>query len=276
MFHDPHIRSTASAKQACDILAHLYAGHNEANVGYLRKQLESKHMEEGDSMDIFLTEIKDLKQQLIAMDEIISDGSLVQTVLNGLADQSFASTFRIVTKGNPDAIKFDELVAILLQEDQSRQNRTKQRVADQAFVTAQRGHGNVSTSGKSKAASSKSGNKFEKTAAEKGKQKLFCKYCKANDHIIKDCPKIKAKEAKKKEAGMAATTEAPTTNSKSESANVTQDADWAFTVHCSYNPLLHMIHVCLLWIHMYGILIVVPQSISLCSVICLLLLNLPP
>ena len=58
----PHIRSAASAKQAWDILAHLYAGRNEANVAYLQKQLESKHMEEGDSMDIFLIEIKDLKE----------------------------------------------------------------------------------------------------------------------------------------------------------------------------------------------------------------------
>ena len=34
-------------------------------------------MEEGDSMDIFLTEIKDLKEQLIVVGEVISDGSLV-------------------------------------------------------------------------------------------------------------------------------------------------------------------------------------------------------
>lgn len=80
----PHIRSAKSAKQAW--LAHLYAGRNEANVAYLRKQLESKHMEEGDSMDIFLTEIKDLKEQLIAVGEVIPDSSLVQTVLDGLPD----------------------------------------------------------------------------------------------------------------------------------------------------------------------------------------------
>ena len=58
----PHIRSAKIAKQAWDIPAYLYAGRNEAHVAYLRKQLESKHMEEGDSIDIFLIEIKDLKE----------------------------------------------------------------------------------------------------------------------------------------------------------------------------------------------------------------------
>ena len=58
----PHICSTKIPKQAWDILAHLYAGRNETHVVYLRKQIESKHMEEGDSMDIFLTKIKDLKE----------------------------------------------------------------------------------------------------------------------------------------------------------------------------------------------------------------------
>lgn len=122
----PHIHSARTSNQDWDILAHLYAGHNEAHVAYLKK-LESKHMEEGDSMDIFLIEIKYLKDQLIAIDEIIPNISLVETILDGLPDsyQSFASTFRLVTKGNLDAIKFDELVAILLLEDQSRQNKSK-------------------------------------------------------------------------------------------------------------------------------------------------------
>ena len=32
--------------------------------------------------------------------------------------------------------------------------------------------------------------------------------------------------------------EAPTSGTTADSANVAQDADWAFSVHCSYNPLL--------------------------------------
>ena len=73
---------------------------------------------------------------------------------------------------------------------------------------------------------------------QKGKKKLFCKYSKATDHIIKDCPKVKAKEAKKREAGMDII-EATTTPSNGESTNIVQDADWAFSMTCNYNPSLH-------------------------------------
>ena len=51
----PHIRSCKTAKDAWDTLTTLYQARNEARVAYLRKQLESEHMNEGDSMDSFLT-----------------------------------------------------------------------------------------------------------------------------------------------------------------------------------------------------------------------------
>ena len=44
-------------------------------------------------------------------------------------------------KGNPNALSFEELVSVLLQEDQSRQNRSIMRVANQAFLVSQKGKG---------------------------------------------------------------------------------------------------------------------------------------
>jgi len=95
----PHIRGYKTAKDAWDMLARLYQVRNEARVAYLCKQLESEYMNEGDPMDSFLTKIKDLKEQLIAADEILPDSTLVQTILNGLpgAYQSFASTLRLMS-----------------------------------------------------------------------------------------------------------------------------------------------------------------------------------
>ena len=67
----------------------------------------------------------------------------MQTVLNGLPDsyQGFASTLRLMMKGNPNALSFEELVSVLLREDQSRQNRYNMSVADQAFIASQKGKG---------------------------------------------------------------------------------------------------------------------------------------
>ena len=52
-------------------------------------------------MDNFLTKIKDLKEQLIVADEVLSDSSLVQ---------SFASTLCLMMKGNANALSFEKLV----------------------------------------------------------------------------------------------------------------------------------------------------------------------
>ncbi|MCO5576757.1 hypothetical protein L7F22_030576 [Adiantum nelumboides] len=118
----PHIRSTKSAKQAWDILAGLYGGRNEAKIALLRKELESKIMNEEDDMDTFLVGIKDINEQLISAGEIISNSSLVQTVLDALLDsyQTFASTWRLMNQRNLDVVKFDEVCTLLLQEALSR------------------------------------------------------------------------------------------------------------------------------------------------------------
>ncbi|MCO5594240.1 hypothetical protein L7F22_048267 [Adiantum nelumboides] len=58
----PHIRSAKFAKQAWDTMAALYVGCNEAKSALLRKELESKIMNEEDYMDIFLASVKDINE----------------------------------------------------------------------------------------------------------------------------------------------------------------------------------------------------------------------
>ncbi|MCO5600505.1 hypothetical protein L7F22_054618 [Adiantum nelumboides] len=134
----PHIRSAKSAKQAWDILAGLYAGRNQAKIALLRKELESKIMNEEDDKDTFLAGIKDINEQLISIGEIISDSSLVQTVLDALPNsyQTFASTWQLMNQRNPEVVNFDEVCTLLLQEALSKKNRARQRAVEQTFIAA--------------------------------------------------------------------------------------------------------------------------------------------
>ncbi|MCO5571407.1 hypothetical protein L7F22_025147 [Adiantum nelumboides] len=112
----PHIRSAKSAKQAWDILAGLYAGRIEAKIALLRKELESKIMNEEDDMDTILASVKNINEQLISAGEVISDSSLVQIVLDALLEsyQTFVSTWRLMNQRNPEVVKFDEVYTLLL------------------------------------------------------------------------------------------------------------------------------------------------------------------
>ncbi|MCO5597478.1 hypothetical protein L7F22_051556 [Adiantum nelumboides] len=125
----PHICSAKSAKQAWDILAGLYAGRNEAKIALLRKELESKNMNEEYDMDTFLAGIKDINEQLIFAGEIISNSFLVRTVLDALPDsyQTFGSTWQLMNQRNPEVVKFDEVCTLLLQEALSKKHRSRQR-----------------------------------------------------------------------------------------------------------------------------------------------------
>ena len=127
-------------------------------------------------MDSFVTKIQDLQQQLIATDEVLPDSTRVQTVLNGLPDsyQSFASTLHLMMKGNQNALLFEELVFVLLQEEQSRQNRNIMRIADQAFAASHKGKGKFKPKSVTSAKNAKKSEKYEK----KTEKKVRCNYCK--------------------------------------------------------------------------------------------------
>ncbi|MCO5566759.1 hypothetical protein L7F22_020439 [Adiantum nelumboides] len=113
------------------------AGRSEAKIALLRKELESKIMNEEDDMDTFLAGVKDINEQLISAGEVISDNSLVQTVLDALPDSyhTFASTSRLINQRNPEVGKFDEVCTLLLQEALSSiAAQRKEAVEDSPFL----------------------------------------------------------------------------------------------------------------------------------------------
>ncbi|MCO5555974.1 hypothetical protein L7F22_009518 [Adiantum nelumboides] len=235
----PHIHSAKSAKQAWDILVSLYASRNEAKIALLRKELESKIMNEEDNMDTFLAGVKDINEQLISVGEIILDSSLVQTVLDALPDsyQTFASTWQLMNQRNPEVFKFDKVCTLVLQEALSRKNKSRRGGNSNAATS----HGS-SASGKSHIPNASSANSSSKNSSDKGKKKMRCHYYKANDHLIKQCPKLKAKEAKKKEGGSTAnagstTNAAIVVSSVKEDSNA--DVEWDFSAKCTYNLAVH-------------------------------------
>ena len=61
---------------------------------------------------------------------------------------------------------------------------------------------------------------------------MKCHYCKAIDHLINQCPKLKAKEACKKKANE----NFVDASKNDDSTNVMQAIERAFSVQCSYDP----------------------------------------
>ena len=159
----------------------------------LKRQLEETKMQEGDSMEAYLTKIKDLKEQPFNIDEVISDNQLVSKVLASPLNsyQGFATIIRLLTRGKA-SFRFDELVSLLLQESQSRANRHVLHSGDQALVASSKFNGHQ---GRKQNNFPPKGN--DASTFNVGKKKKRCNYCSKLGHDISVCRKKKASEERK-------------------------------------------------------------------------------
>jgi len=229
----PHIRSCRTSQAAWEILEHMYQARNEARVAFLKRELLHLCMDEGDSMQDHLTKIQDLREQLLNIDEIISDAEMVTTVLNSLPSSylGFHTSLHLSMRGNAVPLSFQELVGLLLQEEQTRKN-VMQRGGDQALFAKNKGKGK-SNAYKPKSETGQPSNK-EKDDAQKPKKKGKCHYCKKPGHYIDECYKRIAKE-KKKESGNSVEETSDVGNKKDDATANLVEEDWCFYT-CSYDP----------------------------------------
>ena len=146
-------------------------------------------MAENESVHVYVTRIKDFKEQLANIDEIILNTSLISTLLKGLPGsfESFATTIRLVAKGNTDMYAFDDIVSLLLQEEQSRVNRSGLIEGTQALVISQKGEKKYGSAfGSSKPNPQPPSSTYSSNDGNLQKKKR-CKYCGKAGHTIDEC-----------------------------------------------------------------------------------------
>ena len=87
---------------------------------FLKRNILCINMEENEIVASFISWIKDLKNKLADMSEIVEDADFVMITMNGMIDdyQMFITRISVREK----VPKFEELTGILMQEDERRLN----------------------------------------------------------------------------------------------------------------------------------------------------------
>jgi hypothetical protein len=80
----PYISHPDSFKKMCDALTNLFSVRNIGQVMSLKNELCDMKMNDDDNITSYFVRISQLRYQLQAIEEIISDTELVNIVLNGL------------------------------------------------------------------------------------------------------------------------------------------------------------------------------------------------
>eukprot|EP00253_Pinus_taeda_P024209 PITA_24209 len=133
----PHIQDCKSAADIWNTIKGLYETQNSNRVLALKGKLFALNMGENESVGGFMGRVKDLKDQLGAIGEKVSDSDLVTLTLNRMTDEY--QTFISALSAREKAPLFDELIAILLQEEERRQN-LKTQGNDLALMAKRRQH----------------------------------------------------------------------------------------------------------------------------------------
>jgi hypothetical protein len=93
----PYISHLDSSKKMYDALTNLFSVKNIGQVMSLKNELRDMKMNDDDNITSYLVRISQLRDQLQAIEEIISEKELVNIVLNGLpkAWDAFAANMNI-------------------------------------------------------------------------------------------------------------------------------------------------------------------------------------
>jgi hypothetical protein len=204
----PYISHLESSKNMYDALTNLFSVRNIGQVMSLKNEIHDMKMNDDDNITSYLVRISQLRDQLQAIEEIISEKELVNIVLNGLPKTWDAFVTSMNTR--KEYPTFEELWTCCAQEESriSAKEKFQRKDDDQAYTTKFK-----------KFRNKKKFDSRKKPNQEKDMSKIQCFNCQKYGHYKNHCPELK----KRKE-----THEAKVVEEKEPSKKVKQDEAYFF------------------------------------------------
>jgi hypothetical protein len=179
----PYISHLDSSKKMYDALTNLFSVRNIGQVISLKNELRDMKMNDDDSITSYLVRISQLRDQLQAIEEIISEKELVNIILNGLPKtwDAFAASMN-TRKEYPT---FEELWTCCLQEESriNAKEKSQNKYEDQAFTTKFKNFRNKKKFGLRK-----------KPNQENDISKIQCFNCRKYGHYMNHCLELKKRK----------------------------------------------------------------------------------
>ena len=83
----PHLDEKTTAKDMWDTLKGLYEAMNENRIMALKDKLHATKMVKGEDVDSYLSRVAQVKDELVAVSEVIANSELVRIALKGFTKE---------------------------------------------------------------------------------------------------------------------------------------------------------------------------------------------
>jgi hypothetical protein len=202
----PYISYLDLFKKMYNALTNLLSVRNTGQVMSLKNELCDIKMNDDDNITSYFVRISQLRYQIQAIEEIISEKELVNIVLNGLSKtwDAFAASMNI-RKEYPT---FEELWTCCAQEESriSAKEKPQKKYDDQAFTTRFKNFRNKRKFGSRK-----------KPNQKKDMSEIQCFNCRKYGHYENHCPELKKR--KETHEALVAKEREPSNKSKQDKTN---------------------------------------------------------